>query len=172
MPHLFLASLLALAAAEDKPATPKGPAPVIRLAKLTGRHLILRAEVAVPKVRAEQREVEAVVDGKRVKRVVTVQVVTFVNEVREQRADVKDVKAEEVDGGKVDRKTLARRLTKFTPVVVSGAPLDPGYRRLFRKGTLVLVVPAAALAERDSAPEVDAPARPRKRNDRPPRARE
>jgi hypothetical protein len=164
MTPLILTSLLAVAAA-DKPAAPKGPPPVIRLAQMTARgQLVIQTEVSVPKVVVEVRQVEAVIDGKLVKREVRVQRRVFETQVRREQLDVKGVKAEEVEGEKLDKKRLAKRLSKLTPVVLANKPLDPAYRRLFRKGTLVLVVPGVRLEVADPEPD-DLP--PEKPNNKP-----
>jgi hypothetical protein len=142
MTPLILASLLAVAPGADAP--PTGPIPVIRLAKMNDKgELFVRTLQDVPKTRLVERVVEEVVDGKKVQRKVTEAVTTFEVEVRERRIDTKGLRAEEVGKGKVDVKSLPKRLARWRAVVVAPKPLGAAYKGLFVKGTLVLVLPAA-----------------------------
>jgi hypothetical protein len=82
-----------------------------------------------------------VVDGKATKMVVTEQ--QFVPVTERHAVPLKDVRAWTADGKVLDTDTLARRLDKRTPVLLSrdGRPLGAAYRGLFRDDAVILALP-------------------------------
>jgi len=93
--------------------------------------------VAIPEARQEA----VTVDGKVFTRTVNVMKVTPVTQT--QAYDLKEVRAVDSEGKRVDQATLTRQLEKETPVLLSsdGQPVSAVYLDALKKGTLVLQLP-------------------------------
>ena len=124
----------------DKISLPKGPQPMQVAAQIDkeGNLLIRQTTTAyVPETR--QRIVQK--DGRNVTETFTTYVAVY--RTVEYRVKSKGFQVRGLDGKAVDRNTLARRLARETPMLLSadGKPVDPFYLQVLKAGTLVLVLP-------------------------------
>jgi hypothetical protein len=141
MTHLLFAALLSAAypPAPPPPAEkPLGPPPQILVASVEQGKLLVNRTVYIPKV---VERIITVQDGNK-----TIQqkvaVTEMVPEMRTTTYDLSGVKAFDGAGKEIDAKTLAERLKKATPVVVSsdGQPVDAQFLQLLKTEAVVLVV--------------------------------
>jgi hypothetical protein len=120
---------------------PKGPAPKVMeiLAGKDGPPYLLRT---VTEYRAENRQSEVIINGRKEVRVQTV-TVPVMRQVK-IALDGKEVKVFGTDGKQIPAKELARRVKRPISVLVSadGKPVDPFYLRMVREETLIVVSPA------------------------------
>jgi hypothetical protein len=145
-----LLSAFALGLRADEPAAPKGPPPEVRLVTFdTTGDLLLQVPLFVPVTRKVKRPVTEEVDGKKVTRVVEEELTAYERRTVTQTVKSKGMRASDGAGERVSPKALAKRLARWTPVVVSldGQPVDPAYLKLFKKDVLVLVLAGPAVAE-------------------------
>jgi hypothetical protein len=115
--------------------------------------LIEQSKVAVPVTYT----VEVIRDGKKATEQRTAYRTTA--QTRETRYTLKAFRFYTADGKKIDPATVAERLKKRTPVVLSepGLNVHPDYLRVFKADTLILV-PEAKAAPAPAAPAVPPPA--------------
>lgn len=115
------------------------------LARVDQGKLHLRQVFVNPVCETHQRDVEAEVDGKKVVKKVTYSVTRFECHVSPLVVDLDKVQGSDTFGKKLDAKALATMLKTETPVVLlpSGLKPDPQYMRVFKKGTVVLMMAAA-----------------------------
>jgi hypothetical protein len=76
-----------------------------------------------------------------------------------QTLNAKEYTAYDVAGNKVEEKAMAEALRRHPLVLVSsdGKKVDPAYLKMFREGTVVLVVTPAALGKMDLRNQADPP---------------
>jgi hypothetical protein len=159
---LFVASTLPAAPAPDE--KPLGPAPRLLPAPqvddsggLTLRQTRTQHEAVVRK--------RVVVDPQTGKQIeITERVLVPVVVEVLHKFDAKDFAAYDLDGKKIEAKNLAEALKKNPLVVMSsdGNKVDPTYLKMFREGTVVLVLTAETLAKMDKDSQPTPPPPPPK----------
>jgi hypothetical protein len=147
---------------EQKPA---GPAPRLFPAPQVDDN----GQLTFHQVRVENREeirTQTIIDPQTGKVVqVTEKVLVPVFTESKQALSAKDYTAYDVAGTKIEDESLADALKKHPLVLLSsdGKKVDPAYLKMFRDGTVVLVVTPAALAKLDNRIPPEAPPLPKDR---------
>jgi len=131
------ALLFADTSPDPKPATPRGPAPMLVTVQIKDGKLVSNREVIVTVPVLVKQKV--IVNGQAEERTVT-QYQTM-KRLETIQWDLKKATMSEAGGKKVDLKTAKKLLAKPRPVVVSadGKAVDAGWLKLFAKDTLVIV---------------------------------
>jgi hypothetical protein len=145
MKRLLLAVLLPLLAADAAraapvpPEQPPGAAPEIVLARKDGRMVTVEITVVAPVTIV--RQVTENVGGMTVTRNVPETRLMPRREMRQYA--IEEVRGWTADGKQLDAETLAKRLEKGGPVLLSrdGKPLSAAYRELLKDDALILSLP-------------------------------
>lgn len=133
------------------------------LARVDQGKIRLRQVLVMPECETHQRDVEMEVNGKKVVKKETYMVTRCVARIVPMVLDVDQIQASDTFGKRIEAAKLADMLKTETPVVIvaNGAKPDPQYLRVFKKGTLVLMiaenagampVPVAAPVPSDNGP--------------------
>jgi hypothetical protein len=128
---------------DEEPELPKGPPPIQTVARMDrSGNLVIRTVVPVTAYRQVQRTRLVNQGGKQVPVTETVTVAVVTQLVRQLKSPKFQVF--EAGGKKGDPKDLARRLKKWTPVLLSadGKKVDPFYLQVIKDETLVVLLPA------------------------------
>jgi hypothetical protein len=159
LPLMLAAVLNAPAPAEETPAPPKGPQPLVRLVSADADgNVSYRVIYTTYETQTVTRVVN--VNGKQVQ--VAEQVVVPVMKETMRKVAAKDVQAFDTRGKPLEAKDVAESLKKETIVLVSadGRPVDPFFLKIIKEGTVVLVLPPE---KGDPTPPPGPPPAPRER---------
>jgi hypothetical protein len=147
---------------EEKSELPRGPAPIHTVARVdrAGR-LIVTTPVTVYKMEERKRVVNR--GGKEVEVTEFVRVPEVVLTTREVKNS--QFQVFEAGGKKVEAKDLARRLTRWTPVLLSadGKKVDPFYLQVIKKGTPIILLPPETQRMPEPIPAPRRPVKPKNR---------
>lgn len=115
------------------------------LARADQGKIRIRQVLVMPECETHQRDVEMEVNGKKVVKKETYMVTRCVARIVPMVLDVDQIQASDTFGKKIEAAKLADMLKTETPVVIvaNGAKPDPQYLRVFKKGTLVLMISSA-----------------------------
>jgi hypothetical protein len=141
---ILAAFVLADPSPEPVPAAPTGPGPMLLNVQILDGKLVSKQEatVLVPVTTTEKVNVNGRIQVR------TVTAYRTEKRVSTREWDLKKATFRDAGGKKIDLDTATRLLARPRPVAMSadGKAIDPGWLKVLKKDTLVIVAPQAAPA--------------------------